>query len=51
LLADVQLNISEIAYKVGFSSQAYFSTVFKSKFSVTPSEYRERKRGLNKSSG
>ncbi len=44
LLADQQLSISEVAFKVGFSTQAYFSTVFKSKFSLTPSEYREKKK-------
>jgi len=43
LLTDKQLSISEVAYRVGFSSQAYFSTVFKSKFSMTPSEYRDKK--------
>jgi len=42
LLATESLTISEVARKVGFSSQAYFSTVFKSKFSITPSEYKER---------
>ncbi len=41
LLINEDLSISEISYKVGFSSQAYFSTVFKSKFSVTPSEFKE----------
>lgn len=41
LLINEDLSISEIAYKVGFSSQAYFSTVFKSKFSLTPSEFKE----------
>jgi signal transduction histidine kinase/DNA-binding response OmpR family regulator len=41
LLINEDLSISEIAYKVGFSSQAYFSTVFKSKFSITPSEFKE----------
>lgn len=41
LLMNEDLTISEVAYKVGFSSQAYFSTVFKSKFSVTPSEFKE----------
>jgi YesN/AraC family two-component response regulator len=46
LLTDMQLTICDVAYKVGFSSQAYFSTVFKSKFSLTPSEYRERKKGV-----
>ena len=46
-LSNMDLSISEIAYKVGFSSQAYFSTVFKSKFSVTPSEFKESlKKGL-----
>ncbi|MDP9040977.1 MAG: ATP-binding protein, partial [Bacteroidota bacterium] len=44
LLAEQQLPISEVAFKVGFSTQAYFSTVFKSKFSLTPSEYREKKK-------
>lgn len=34
--------ISEIAYKVGFSSPAYFSTVFKSKFGVTPKAFKEK---------
>ncbi len=45
LLADMQFTISDVAFKVGYSSQAYFSTVFKSKFNLTPSEYREKKRG------
>lgn len=44
LLASENLSISEVACKVGFSSQAYFSTVFKSKFQVTPSEFRENKK-------
>ena len=41
LLAD-NSKISEVAFKVGFSSQAYFSTVFKSKFAVTPTEFKEK---------
>jgi DNA-binding response OmpR family regulator/nitrogen-specific signal transduction histidine kinase len=36
------LSISEVAYKVGFSSPAYFGTVFKSKFGLTPKAYKER---------
>lgn len=46
LLANQDLSISEVTSEVGFSSQAYFSTVFKSKFSITPSEYREGKKML-----
>lgn len=42
MLLKEDMTISEIAFQVGFSSQAYFSTVFKSKFSITPSEYREQ---------
>ncbi|MBX2920627.1 MAG: substrate-binding domain-containing protein [Chitinophagaceae bacterium] len=44
LLSNEAISIFEVACKVGFSSQAYFSTVFRSKFSMTPSEYREGKR-------
>jgi signal transduction histidine kinase/ligand-binding sensor domain-containing protein/DNA-binding response OmpR family regulator len=32
-------NISEIAYSVGFNNAKYFSTCFKAKYEVTPSEY------------
>ncbi len=41
LLLNEELSISEISYKVGFSSQAYFSTVFKSKFGLTPKGFKE----------
>ncbi|HSN60051.1 MAG TPA: response regulator, partial [Ferruginibacter sp.] len=36
------LSISEIAYKTGFSSAAYFSTVFKSKFGSTPTDFKTK---------
>lgn len=38
LLANESISIFDVACKVGFSSQAYFATVFKSKFLVTPTE-------------
>lgn len=41
-LNERELSISEIAYKVGFASPAYFSTVFKAKCGITPKEYREK---------
>lgn len=37
-----ELSISEVSYKVGFSSPAYFSTVFKSKFGLTPKAFKEK---------
>lgn len=43
LLLNEDLSISEVSFKVGFSSQAYFSTVFKSKFGFTPSEFKVKK--------
>lgn len=42
LLRHEEFNINEISYKVGFSSPAYFSTVFKSKFGITPKDFREQ---------
>ncbi len=43
LLSQEDLTIAEIAYRVGFSTPAYFSTVFKTKVGVTPSEFRNKK--------
>ncbi len=37
-------NMAEIAYKVGFSSQAYFTKSFTELFGCPPSEYRKKKR-------
>lgn len=36
--------LTEIAYKVGFNSQAYFSTSFQATFGCSPSEYKKPKR-------
>ncbi|MCX2681756.1 substrate-binding domain-containing protein [Galbibacter sp. EGI 63066] len=35
------LNISEIAYAIGFSSPNYFSTAFKNKYGLSPKEYKQ----------
>ncbi|MFZ9660459.1 MAG: ATP-binding protein, partial [Chitinophagaceae bacterium] len=43
LLLSENVSISEISFKVGFSSQAYFSTVFKSKFGISPKNFKELK--------
>jgi len=51
LLLNENLSISEISYKVGFSSQAYFATVFKSKFGVTPKAFKEKDPPHKKSPG
>ncbi len=41
LLQTSSLNVSEIAYDVGFSDPAYFSRAFKQEFGVNPSSYLE----------
>lgn len=42
LLAHSNIPITDIAYEVGFSSPSYFSTVFKNKYQLSPTEYREK---------
>lgn len=43
MLLNQQMNISEVAYAVGFSNPKYFSKRFKDEFGVTPSEFQARK--------
>jgi signal transduction histidine kinase/DNA-binding response OmpR family regulator/ligand-binding sensor domain-containing protein len=44
MLHTQQINLSEVAYAVGFSNPTYFYKCFKGEFGVTPSEYQQRKR-------
>ena len=39
LLKDKKMNISQVAYAVGFSNQTHFSTTFKKFYGISPSEY------------
>ena len=41
LLNNERYSIAEITYMVGFSTPNYFSTVFKSKYGMTPSEFKK----------
>ncbi|MBN8850824.1 MAG: hypothetical protein BGO55_30010 [Sphingobacteriales bacterium 50-39] len=43
LLEKSQMNISEIAYTVGFNNPKYFAQQFKQEFDVAPSAYRAQK--------
>ncbi|GAB3877478.1 substrate-binding domain-containing protein [Hymenobacter segetis] len=40
LLLDESLTIAEVAYQLGFNSPSYFSTSFKGRYQISPSEYR-----------
>lgn len=39
LLEEDELNVSEVAYKTGFSSPSHFSRVFKQKYGKAPSKF------------
>lgn len=44
LLAETELHMGEIAFKVGFSNQTHFNRVFKNLEGINPSEFRENTR-------
>ena len=42
LLKEQKINVTQVAYAVGFSNLAHFSTVFRKQFGVSPTEYIEQ---------
>jgi AraC-like DNA-binding protein len=40
LLLDDTLTVTEVAYELGFSSPSYFSTSFRTRYQISPSEFR-----------
>lgn len=45
LLTSSNLSIAQVASSAGFSSQSYFSQIFKKKTGITPQQYRKQKSG------
>ena len=45
MISQHKVNVTQVAYAVGFSNAGYFSTVFRRHFGVTPSEYEEQHKG------
>ncbi len=43
LLKEQKINVTQVAYTVGFSNLAHFSTIFRKHFGVAPSEYAAQK--------
>jgi AraC-like DNA-binding protein len=43
LLVETELNMGEIAFKVGFNNQTHFNRVFKSLVGISPSEFLQHK--------
>ena len=42
LLVENKVNITQIAYSVGYASQTYFSTAFKKYYGISPTEFIEK---------
>lgn len=51
LLINTDLSILDVADKVGFATQRYFSLVFKQTYNVAPTKYRSEKRGKASTKG
>ncbi|WP_422105479.1 response regulator [Winogradskyella sp.] len=45
LLQEKNINVSEIAYAVGFNDPSYFSRCFKEVYACTPKEYAQKRKG------
>ncbi len=50
MLSNTDLSVSIIAVNVGFTNFSYFAQVFKKFYQISPSEYREKKRGTGQNS-
>jgi signal transduction histidine kinase/ligand-binding sensor domain-containing protein/DNA-binding response OmpR family regulator len=48
LICEKRINITQVAYTVGFTSEAHLSTLFKKHFGLSPSEYIKRYNDNNK---
>ena len=42
LIKERKINVTQVAYSVGFSDQSYFSTVFKQYYGMSPSDYAKK---------
>lgn len=42
ILVNKKINVSEVAYSLGYSSLSHFSTTFKSYYGISPKEYAEQ---------
>jgi AraC-like DNA-binding protein len=42
LLAETDMNITDIAFRLGFNSNSYFGSIFRNREGLSPKEYREK---------
>ncbi len=43
-IATTEMNISEVVYSIGFTSRSYFSKIFKERYGLSPSEFKNSKK-------
>jgi len=46
-IANTEMNISEVVYSIGFTSRSYFSKIFKEKYGLSPSEFKNSKKSAH----
>jgi len=47
LIRENKINVTQVAYTVGFNNQSHFSTVFRKYYGMTPSEYAAKHAEMN----
>ncbi|MDF0707332.1 AraC family transcriptional regulator [Flagellimonas okinawensis] len=45
-ISTTEMNISEVVYSIGFTSRSYFSKIFKEKYGISPSEFKNSKKSV-----
>lgn len=44
MLCETELSIKEISAEIGYNDQNYFSRIFKNKFGISPTDFRNTNR-------
>ena len=43
LIREQKINVTQVAYAVGFNNQTHFSTVFRKRYGMSPTEYAKKR--------
>lgn len=47
LISEQKINVTQVAYAVGFNNQTHFSTVFRKRYGMSPTEYAKKEHNEN----
>ena len=47
LISEQKINVTQVAYAVGFNNQTHFSTVFRKRYGMSPTEYAKKEHNNN----